>query len=567
MSGFRVVVIGATGAFGARVCRLLARDPGIALVVAARNGPPAAALAAELCHLHGRPDITAATLDIDAVDWADRLARLDAAAVIHTAGPFQESDYRVAEACIRLGIHYVDLADARAFVCGINRLDPAARQAGVLVATGASSVPALSSAAIEHMARGLSCIDTIDIAITPGNRAPRGRATIAAILSYVGRPVRLWQNGSWIDGTGWQDLHRRILALPDGASLGPRWFSLCDVPDLTLLPERYGVRERVAFHAGLELPLLHVGTWLLSWPVRWRWIRSLVPFTGVLRWLADRVRGWGTDRGGMLVDVAGRTATGRAVTRRWRLLAESGDGPWIPALAAVALVRKLARGDVTIRGAVPCVGLLSLEEILVEAEGRAIRSASDEAKPLYERCIGAAYDLLPAPIARLHDLTSAAMWHGRADIKGAQGIVARFAAHVFGFPATNPDVPVSVAFSVRDGVETWRRTFGRQSFVSVQHAAAGGEPGVIVERFGAVAFAMQAAASAHGIDLHLCRGSVLGVPLPRFLWPRIVANERADDAGRFRFDVEIGLPVIGRLVHYRGWLAPTEDVISEAAPG
>ncbi|WP_178130691.1 SDR family oxidoreductase [Reyranella sp. CPCC 100927] len=565
MASFRVVVIGGTGAFGARVCRLLAHDPGIAVVIAARSKQPAVALAAELCRQHDRHDIVAATLDVEATDWADNLARLGADAVIHTAGPFQESDYRVAEACIRLGIHYVDLADARAFVCGVGVLDAAARQAGVLVASGASSVPALSDAAIDHLTEGLSRVDTIDIAITPGNRAPRGRATIAAILSYVGHPVRLWRGGTWTDGIGWQDLHRRVLALPDGAGLGKRWFSLCDVPDLALLPARYDVRERVAFHAGLELSILHVGLWLLSWLVRWRWIASLVPFTGILRWLADRVRGVGSDRGGMLVDVAGRGAGGRAITRRWRLMAEAGDGPWIPALASVALVRKLSRGALEARGAVPCIGLLTMEEILAEAQGRAIHWATNEAQPLYVHSIGDAYDSLPAPVARLHDVAASAVWRGHADVDGADGPLAWLAARVFRFPATCRSVPVNVAFSVRDGVETWHRTFGKHAFSSRQHA--GRRRDVIVERFSIAALDMQGVASPTGIEFFLRGGRVLGVPLPRFLLPRIAASEGMDAEGRFRFDVEIGLPVIGRLVHYRGWLAPADDVTSAAAPG
>ena len=126
------------------------------------------------------------------------------------------------------------------------------------------------------------------------------------------------------------------------------------------------------------------------------------------------------------------------------------------------------------------------------------------------------------------------------------------------------DVSVTVKFEVRDGVETWQRTFGARSFVSLQHAGAGRERGLIVERFGAVAFSMQAVASPEGIDLHLRHGRVLGVPLPRFLLPRIAANERVDGDGRFCFDVAIGLPGIGRLVHYLGWLEPA-DVTSPAA--
>lgn len=44
-----------------------------------------------------------------------------------------------------------------------------------------------------------------------------------------------------------------------------------------------------------------------------------------------------------------------------------------------------------------------------------------------------------------------------------------------------------------------------------------------------------------------------GMPLPRFCWPIIKAVETGEE-GRFRFDVEIGLPVIGRLIRYRGTL-------------
>ena len=44
-----------------------------------------------------------------------------------------------------------------------------------------------------------------------------------------------------------------------------------------------------------------------------------------------------------------------------------------------------------------------------------------------------------------------------------------------------------------------------------------------------------------------------GLPLPRALWPAIEATEREEE-GRFRFDVQIWLPLVSRLVRYRGWL-------------
>ena len=68
-----------------------------------------------------------------------------------TPSPEFVTDTFRARAAIEAGMHYADLADARAFVCGIGELDEAARAAGVLVCGGASSVPALAGAAIGAM--------------------------------------------------------------------------------------------------------------------------------------------------------------------------------------------------------------------------------------------------------------------------------------------------------------------------------------------------------------------------------------------------------------------------------
>jgi hypothetical protein len=546
----RVTVLGATGLFGARICRLLARDPAIAITAVARDRTKLEKLRREL-------GVTIAAFDL-AGDWHEALRATRPDLVIHTAGPFQGHDYTVAEACIAMGAHYIDLADARGFVAGIGVLEDRARAAGVLIAGGASSVPALSSAVVDRLREGIAEIEAIDIAITPGNRAPRGRATVASILSYVGHKLRWWRGGRWDEVAGWHDLHRRCLP-----TLGHRWFSACDVPDLELFPGRYKVRERVLFHAGLELSPLHLGLWLLSWPVRWRWLRSLAPAAGAIVWLADRVRAFGTDRGGMAVDVAGRLADGRAVTRRWRLIAEAGDGPWVPTLAAVALARGLARGGIAERGARPCIGLLTLDDILAVAGGLAIGTSADEVGPVYETVCGAAScAALPVPIRALHDNVSRARWFGRADIEGTSNTLAFVAARIVGIPRAARNVSVTVEFEVRDGVERWRRSFAGKPFVSLQYAGAGPDAGTVIERFGALSFALRNTLDGEGLSHEIAAAYALGIRLPRPLWPRVHARERVDDQGRFTFDVGIAVPLLGRLVAYRGWLTPT----SPAAP-
>src|SRR2546423_12927358 len=72
----------------------------------------------------------------------------DSHLLIDAAGPFQSRNYGVAERCITRRVHYLDLADAREFVCGIGMLHMAARAAGVFVGSGASSAPTTTWAMI-----------------------------------------------------------------------------------------------------------------------------------------------------------------------------------------------------------------------------------------------------------------------------------------------------------------------------------------------------------------------------------------------------------------------------------
>jgi saccharopine dehydrogenase-like NADP-dependent oxidoreductase len=137
----RILLVGATGAFGERLARMIAPWEGVELVLAARRAEPLQTLAAAL-----PGPATIAVFDRDAPD----LSALRPWAVVDLAGPFQTSDLRLAEAAIAAGAHYVDIADGRDFVASFPAaLDAAAQAASVLAVTGASSTPALSNAALE----------------------------------------------------------------------------------------------------------------------------------------------------------------------------------------------------------------------------------------------------------------------------------------------------------------------------------------------------------------------------------------------------------------------------------
>ena len=103
-------------------------------------------------------------------------------------------------------------------------------------------------------------------------------------------------------------------------------------------------------------------------------LRDLARNATRLRRISEWFLGAGTDVGGMLVELGGRDTQGRALKLRWSLRAAAGDGPQIPATPAVVLARKLADGSLSARGAMPCMGLFTLDEALEALDGFAIET-------------------------------------------------------------------------------------------------------------------------------------------------------------------------------------------------
>jgi hypothetical protein len=89
------------------------------------------------------------------------------------------------------------------------------------------------------------------------------------------------------------------------------------------------------------------------------------------------------------------------------------------------------------------------------------------------------------------------------------------------------------------------------------------KPGVIVERFGMLSFRLALNPSEAGLSMPIERAYFLGVLLPRWLTPISCTHETVDAAGRFHFDVDVVLPLAGRIVRYRGWLVPAGERLCE----
>ena len=538
-------MLGGYGVFGTRLSAGLVAD-GWDVVVAGRS----LAAAAGHCAVHGG---TPLRLDRDAAGFAGKVAALAPFAVVDAAGPFQGygGAVVVVQAALNAGAHYCDLSDDAGFTTRIADHDAAARAKGRVVISGASTVPALSSAIATDLVAGLSDVHLIESTILPGNRAPRGLAVIRTILAQVGRPLVLWREG-WVTPRAWGRAQRVVLALPDQV-LPPRPASLIGAPDLALFPQHFNARN-VVFRAGLELGVMHHGLTLLSWLVRLRAVRSLVALARPLQWAANLLKPFGTDQGGMLVRVLGVGPDG-PVERRWTLIASGGDGPHIPAMPAMParLILRLLRDGGKAPGARPCMAAFSRAQAEAMLHDFRIKAGTVESPApfLFARALGALFAALSDGVQALHHVMDERRCVGQGSVTRGRGWLAHLVAGIMRFPPDVAQTPVTVVMQRQGDCERCTRAFGTLRF----HSTLRWRGGVMTERFGALRFAIGLRVRDWALHYPVTAGWAFGIPIPRALLPISMAVETTS-AGRAQFDVALSLPMVGLIVRYRGWLAP-----------
>lgn len=354
----KIIILGGYGNFGKRIAKSLSRHKNITLYLAGRDPHKAETICQQLSKTSDNVKIRPLKMDIHSSQFETELIKLSPDLVIHTSGPFQAQDYRVPEACINANCHYIDLADDRRFVCDIHQLNARAQAKQLLVVSGASSVPGLSSTVIEHLSKDYQTIKKIDIAIAPGNKSERGEATLRAILSYTGKAFPCYINNSWQPVYGWMSPRQIDFA----GAIGKRWLANVDVPDLELIPAAYPEATQVTFQAGLELPFLHHTMVLMAWMCKYKLVKSWVPMSQFIFKLSQLFSPFGTDIGGMRVTLEGLNKQSEQQLTNWTLTAENNIGPFIPTLPAIILANNLITNQIAQFGAKACTKLFTLGE-------------------------------------------------------------------------------------------------------------------------------------------------------------------------------------------------------------
>lgn len=565
-----LLILGGYGTFGGRLALLLADTPGLTLVLAGRSLAQATAFCARL---QGAATVTPAVFDRNG-DVAAQLATLAPDAVVDATGPFQhygDDPYAVVRACIAQGRHYLDLADGSDFVAGVARFDAEARARGVFVLSGVSSFPVLTAAVVRLLSADMESVESVTGGIAPSPYAGVGVNVIRAIAGYAGKPLRLRRGGRWTQGHAFTETVMATVAPPGALPLHSIRFSLVDVPDLQALPALWPALRTVWMGAGPVPALLHAMLRGLAWLVRLRLLPSLLPFARLFHWVIN-VAVWGEHRGGMFVRLRGRDREGHARERTWHLLAEGDDGPLIPSMAVEALVRRCLAGQWPAPGARAATRELEMADYEQLFAGRQIVTGIREdavalaGAPLYAQVLGTAWAQLPAPLRTVHGAAGSGTVAGTADIERGAHPLARLVAALFRFPAAGQAVPLRVTFHRDAEGETWERQFGPvpgpgpgradrpQRMRSRQSAGRGRREHLLVERFGPASFAIALVWRDGQLQLVLRGWSLLGLPLPLWLAPRVRSFETVRD-GRFGFFVEIMHPLCGLIVRYQGTLA------------
>jgi short subunit dehydrogenase-like uncharacterized protein len=187
-----ILVYGATGYTGQLVVdECLAQ--GVRPVIAGRDANAVRTLAER----HGLEWRAAALDDVRALDQV----LTGATVVIHCAGPFSKTSRPMADACLRRGVHYLDITGEIAVFEALAARDADARTAGVMLLPGVGFDVVPSDCLAAHLKRRLPSATSLTLAFYGGSGLSRGTATTMA--ENAGSPGAVRRDG-------------RILPVPPG---------------------------------------------------------------------------------------------------------------------------------------------------------------------------------------------------------------------------------------------------------------------------------------------------------------------------------------------------------------
>ena len=180
----RLMLYGATGYTGSLIAQA-ASERGLDPILAGRNAARLRALAEPLRVAYRAADL-------------DDVARLDEAlgdvgVLLNAAGPFSRTAPALSEACLRCGVHYLDLSGELPVFEQLHAHDLAARARNVMLMPGVGLVVVGSDCLAAHVARRLPDAHRLRIAISRIDYVSRGSAK--TVIDLIDHGVAIRRNG------------------------------------------------------------------------------------------------------------------------------------------------------------------------------------------------------------------------------------------------------------------------------------------------------------------------------------------------------------------------------------
>lgn len=168
---------------------------------------------------------------------------------------------------------------------------------------------------------------------------------------------------------------------------------------------------------------------------------------------------------------------------------------------------------------------------------------------LFPMLLGSDWDALDECVRRIHGDAPHLRARGEADVGGAANLAARLLRRILGLPRPGTRRPFEFSIKRNGHCESWQRDFSGSLMRSVLDRTGG----LLRERLGPMAFLFELRRDGNAIDWKLRGTRFFGIPLPRWMSGDVLSRSGSRD-GRYAFEVDVQMALIGTLVSYRGWL-------------
>jgi len=233
-----VIVFGGYGTFGSQVARALS-GWGVPLTIAGRHMRRATTFAQML-----GGDCRVCVADVSSQESC-RAAVEGHHVAVNCAGPFQQLDKTLLEACLQAGCHYTDIADDRRYTALVRSFHERFAERGLAAVYGCSSLPGISGALALLAREGARAgVHHARVTLFIGNKNPKGSAAVRSLLAGLGMPI-VTPRGTLL---GFRD--REVVALPP--PFGRRGVFNFESPEYDLFPSLLAT-ETVVVKVGFEM--------------------------------------------------------------------------------------------------------------------------------------------------------------------------------------------------------------------------------------------------------------------------------------------------------------------------